>query len=140
MGKQTRVVLKNYFNTGDVPTEAQYADVMDSQLNLSENNEGNVDLTGNITASGDISSSETGLFKKIGIGRRPGLSTAENYGQDVTLHISSSKPRVFVEATEGAPEMEGLGRAIGGLVQQHLQTEMRPGGLLNQQGSKGRAG
>ena len=42
--------------------------------------------------------------------------------------------------TEGAPEMEGLGRAIGGLVQQHLQTEMRPGGLLNQQGSKGRAG
>ena len=89
MAKQTRVVLKNYFNTGDVPTEAQYADVMDSQLNLSENNEGNVDLTGNITASGDISSSEAGLFKKIGIGRRPGLSTAENYGQDVTLHLST---------------------------------------------------
>ena len=111
MAKQTRVVLKNYFNTGDVPTEAQYADVMDSQLNLSENNEGNVDLTGNITASGDISSSEAGLFKKIGIGRRPGLSTAENYGQDVTLHISSSKPRVVVEATEGAPEIKYVGNA-----------------------------
>ena len=34
--------------------------------------------------------------------------------------------------------MQGLGRSIGGLVQQHLQQEMRPGGLLNQQGTKGR--
>ena len=35
--------------------------------------------------------------------------------------------------------MQGLGRSIGGLVQQHLQQEMRPGGLLNPQGTKGRA-
>lgn len=34
--------------------------------------------------------------------------------------------------------MQGLGRSIGGLVQQHLQQEMRPGGLLNPQGTKGR--
>ena len=34
--------------------------------------------------------------------------------------------------------MHGLGRSIGGLVQQHLQQEMRPGGLLNPQGTKGR--
>ena len=67
MAKQTRAVLKNYFNTGDVPTEAQYADVMDSQLNLSENNNGDINLTGKITASGEISSSEAGLFKKIGL-------------------------------------------------------------------------
>ena len=35
--------------------------------------------------------------------------------------------------------MQGLGRSIGNMVQQHLQQEMRPGGLLNQQGTKGRA-
>ena len=34
--------------------------------------------------------------------------------------------------------MHNMGRAIGGLVQQHLQQEMRPGGLLNPQGQKGR--
>ena len=34
--------------------------------------------------------------------------------------------------------MQGLGRSIGNLVQQHLQQEMRPGGLLNSQGVKGR--
>tara|TARA_B100000073_G_scaffold77832_1_gene58893 strand:- start:920 stop:5047 length:4128 start_codon:yes stop_codon:yes gene_type:complete len=34
--------------------------------------------------------------------------------------------------------MQGLGRSIGNLVQQHLQQEMRPGGLLNSQGTKGR--
>ena len=35
--------------------------------------------------------------------------------------------------------MQGLGRSIGNMVQQHLQQEMRPGGLLNQQGTKGRS-
>ena len=34
--------------------------------------------------------------------------------------------------------MQGLGRSIGNMVQQHLQQEMRPGGLLNSQGTKGR--
>ena len=36
--------------------------------------------------------------------------------------------------------MQALGRSIGGLVQQHLQVEMRPGGLLNRQGASGRQG
>ena len=40
--------------------------------------------------------------------------------------------------TTGEGSMQGLGRTIGGSVQQHLQQEMRPGGLLNQQGTKGR--
>ena len=35
--------------------------------------------------------------------------------------------------------MQGLGRSIGNMVQQHLQQEMRPGGLLNHQGTKGRS-
>jgi hypothetical protein len=38
----------------------------------------------------------------------------------------------------GGGDMQALGRSIGGLVQQHLQVEMRPGGLLNRQGAKGR--
>ena len=34
--------------------------------------------------------------------------------------------------------LQGLGRSVGNLVQAHLQQEMRPGGILNPQGSKGR--
>ena len=59
MSKQTRTVLKGYFQTGDIPTESQYVDFIDSKLNLSENNTGNIQLTGNITASSNISSSAT---------------------------------------------------------------------------------
>lgn len=33
---QNRTTLKSFFNTGDIPTESQYADVMDSFVNLSE--------------------------------------------------------------------------------------------------------
>ena len=34
--------------------------------------------------------------------------------------------------------LQGLGRSVGNLVQAHLQQEMRPGGILNPQGSRGR--
>ena len=57
MAKRTRNTLKGYFETGDIPSQTQYADLIDSNLNLSENNTGDIQLTGNITASGGISSS-----------------------------------------------------------------------------------
>ena len=57
MSKQNRTVLKTFFQTGDIPTEGQYVDLIDSNLNLSENNTGDIQLTGNITASGNISAS-----------------------------------------------------------------------------------
>ena len=54
---------------------------------------------------------------------------------NVTVNMSGGQANT---TTTGDGQMQGLGRAIGGLVQQHLQQEMRPGGLLNQQGTKGR--
>ena len=63
MAKQNRTILKNYFQTGDKPSQAQYADLIDSKINLSESNTGDItltgkiDLTGNLTASGNISAS-----------------------------------------------------------------------------------
>ena len=59
MAKQTRDTLKSFYQTGDVPTESNYADLIDSNLNLSENNTGDIQLTGNITASGNVSASGT---------------------------------------------------------------------------------
>lgn len=36
MAIQTRTVLKTYFNTGDKPTETQFVDLIDSNLNLTD--------------------------------------------------------------------------------------------------------
>ena len=64
MAQQNRTILKNYFQTGDKPSQAQYADLIDSKVNLSESNTGDIELrgninilTGNLTASGNISAS-----------------------------------------------------------------------------------
>ena len=82
MSKQTRNTLKSFFQTGDVPTEGQYVDLIDSNLNLSENNTGDIQLTGNITASGNISASGTIVASKI-----------KSLGSEVVLengHVSAS--------------------------------------------------
>lgn len=68
MAKQTRTTLKGYFETGDTPSQAQYTDLIDSKINLSESNTGDItlvgqiNLTGNLTASNDISASGGGFF------------------------------------------------------------------------------
>ena len=39
MAQQNRTTLKNYFQTGDKPSQAQYADLIDSNLNLQDTSE-----------------------------------------------------------------------------------------------------
>lgn len=36
MGTQTRTVLKTYTETGDIPTEAQFTDIIDSCVNIND--------------------------------------------------------------------------------------------------------
>ncbi len=61
MAKQNRTTLKGYFQTGDIPNQNQYADLIDSNLNLSETSQqelaGGLNITGNITSSGTLKSS-----------------------------------------------------------------------------------
>ena len=57
MAKQNRTTLKNYFQTGDKPSQTQYADLIDSKVNLSESNTGDITLTGKLNLTGDITSS-----------------------------------------------------------------------------------
>tara|TARA_R110000744_G_scaffold191566_1_gene310686 strand:- start:40 stop:1035 length:996 start_codon:yes stop_codon:yes gene_type:complete len=74
MAKENRTTLKGYFETGDVPNQNQYGDLIDSNLNLSETgiqiaagtisssafiSEDNLLVKGHITASGNISASGT---------------------------------------------------------------------------------
>ena len=55
MAIQLRTTLKGYFQTGNIPVEQHYVDIIDSTLSISESNSGNIDLIGNITASGTLS-------------------------------------------------------------------------------------
>ena len=36
MTKQTRPVIKTYYESGDIPTQGQYQNLIDSSLNLSD--------------------------------------------------------------------------------------------------------
>jgi hypothetical protein len=65
------------------------------------------------------------------------LSGAQSNTVNVAVNISGQSSNV---SATGAGDAGALGRSIGGLVQQHLQQEMRPGGLLNRQGATGRGG
>ena len=64
MAEQNRTTLKNYFQTGDRRSQAQYADLIDSQLNLAETgtqvmvgilSSSGLKVSGDITASNNIS-------------------------------------------------------------------------------------
>jgi len=66
MAKYNRTTLKGYFETGDIPSQAQYGDLIDSKLNLSDTGtqvvEGTIsssflEVANHITASGNISAS-----------------------------------------------------------------------------------
>ena len=50
MATQTGTTLKTYFNTGDKPTEAQFADLIDSNLNLTDGGTS----TGTVNLQSDI--------------------------------------------------------------------------------------
>lgn len=52
MAIQNKAKLKTYFNTGDIPTEGQYHDFIDSSLILNDSNIGNITASGTISASG----------------------------------------------------------------------------------------
>jgi hypothetical protein len=62
MAQQNRSTLKGYFETGDTPSQAQYADLIDSKVNLTESNTGNITLVGTITTTGNISASNGEMF------------------------------------------------------------------------------
>jgi len=63
MAKQNRTILKTYFQQGDIPTQGQYADLIDSQLNL--NDGGTQILSGSISASNFVSSAGISLAGDI---------------------------------------------------------------------------
>ena len=58
MTQKTRKILKSYFETGRVPSQPQYIDLIDSQLNLLDTSvqypQGGLEVTGGVTSSGTL--------------------------------------------------------------------------------------
>ena len=52
MSKQSRLTLKSFFNQGDVPSEGNYVDLIDSPIIMDEQNDGDILTSGIISASG----------------------------------------------------------------------------------------
>ena len=65
MAKQNRTTLKGYFETGDIPTGANYVDLIDSPVMLDTENTGSLNLQG--TGSFSEISGGTGSFSEISI-------------------------------------------------------------------------
>jgi len=94
MAKQNKTTLKGYFETGDIPSQAQYADLIDSKLNLSETGvqivagtisssflDASVFLKSTtITASGAISSSGDLRGRRVVVGLADTLRLSEEGG------------------------------------------------------------
>ena len=59
---ESRIQLKTYFETGDIPTEDQFINVLDSYFHLEDGNIGDIILTGSIDVSGSINATGTASF------------------------------------------------------------------------------
>jgi hypothetical protein len=59
---ETRLQLKTYFETGDIPTEDQFIGFLDSYWHLTDPNSGSVQLTGSLDVSGSINATGTASF------------------------------------------------------------------------------
>ena len=101
MAKNPKSILKTYFQTGKVPTQGQYEDLIDSSLNLSETDtqtiqgeisSSTINVGFHITASGDISASGT-IYSGTGSFNHINSPTDDNLfiesDKDIKIRIDS---------------------------------------------------
>ena len=98
MAKQSRNILKSYFETGKRPTEGNYIDLIDTHIILDGENTGSLNLLGNvllngsintlnITSSGNISSSGNLIVNDIDLNGTVGLLSQTNQSGIETLIV-----------------------------------------------------
>ena len=90
MAKQNRNTLKGYFETGDIPTGANYVDLIDSPVIMDTENTGSINLQGtgsfseiSISSTGSfgyVSASGTGSFENILIGHGGAIQAKDSSG------------------------------------------------------------
>ncbi len=95
MATQTGTTLKTYFNTGDQPTESNFEDLIDSNLNLTDGGTvaGATTFSKQITASAGLDGVGTGIVQGY---KTLVLSSSL---EDCTLHVSHSGATITVSAS-----------------------------------------
>lgn len=135
MAKKNRPTLKTYFEAGDIPTEGNYVDFIDSTLNISELNIGDISISGSInitgsnghlthiTSSGNISASRSGSDG--------GIITAYAYGANVSGSITSTGSFGRIEGTRiDATHFSGEGREITNVTASAFQGTLELSGSM----------
>ena len=98
MGQQSRTSLKNFFQTGKVPTQGQYEDLIDSYLNLSETDtqiikgeisSSTINVGSHITASGNISASGDIISATASFGVISGSDLHLEASNDVKIRLDN---------------------------------------------------
>mgnify|MGYP003115473654 CR=1 FL=1 len=89
MSKQGRTTLKSFFNQGDVPTEGNYVDLIDSPIIMDEQNDGDILTSGIVSASGTGSnffqtmhitgSGDSASFGRLVLGKAFQYGTGEDF-------------------------------------------------------------
>ena len=118
MTKQTKSILKTYFDTGDIPTQGQYRDLIDSQLTLAETGtqvaagtisssflevENDITVSGNISASGNITASgiQVGSTSNINISPTIISNVDEIRFSGNQARLDSSMNHIIIEGNDG---------------------------------------
>ena len=100
MAKQNRNTLKGYFETGDIPTGANYVDLIDSPVMLDTENTGSLNLQGtgsfseiSISSTGSfgyVSASGTGSFENILLGHGGSILAKDSSGNTNDVIVGNS--------------------------------------------------
>ena len=107
MATKSRSELKNYFQTGDKPSQAQYADLIDSFITI--NDDTNLDVNGVILNENDVNVLSTQTGDKIIIGADIAPLTI-NSNITASGNISASGNIIATEIT--ASNISSSGRGI----------------------------
>lgn len=79
MAQKTRNTIKTYFETGKVPSQEQYVDLIDSNLSIIDHN------TGSIVISGSVEVSGSGIFNQSKIGTSVSTTNASFLNKSLNI-------------------------------------------------------
>jgi len=91
MAQRKRQTLKGYFEVGDIPTQQNYHDWIESNAMLSDDNSGSIQLTGNINLKGINGN----------------LTASQNISASGTVYASSFEPNIITSGIISSSAITG---------------------------------
>lgn len=113
MTAQTPTLLKTYFEAGDRPNQQQFADLIDSFINVvvgtSQNIAGNINVSGNVNIAGNLVVSAATSVQNLNVGGTLTVSAASTFG-NLAIAGNGSVTGTFI--VSGVSNLAGGGTTI----------------------------